>query len=263
MFVRLSLSPEVSFCGRDEDRHKVLYFEFCMIHFPFVCRSSHFISRIMSFRGTTTIFRGMLRPPMLARGASLFLADTSQPRIANSVLLAEHSCRSVRRTEFAINRDRPSLVARRFFSGCDDCTGCGPLLPADAAASAPAGVAAVPPRRNLTLLTHEHDGQKIDNSILQAMRESGVPIFSMFGPLRDAQIKRFCYMSTVNMVSGSAEKKTADTLAGCTVEEIVIKCGDCGIERRVETPRDFLDPNRNTTKKALLAICPSCVLQIR
>eukprot|EP00392_Amoebophrya_sp_AT5.2_P013781 g13913.t1 len=50
----------------------------------------------------------------------------------------------------------------------------------------------------------------------------------------------------------------ARTVSACRVEELRIRCEDCGLKKTVETPKDFFDPSKNDLGKAVLAICPAC-----
>lgn len=42
-----------------------------------------------------------------------------------------------------------------------------------------------------------------------------------------------------------------------------LSCSACGVNRNIEAPRDLLDPTKNDTGQALLAICPSCVMLLK
>ncbi len=60
-----------------------------------------------------------------------------------------------------------------------------------------------------------------------------------------------------------AHRQKQVSLSSCTVEEVKVTCQDCGSEKRVESPKDFLDPARNKTGKALLVVCPSCCILVQ
>ncbi|CAD7946519.1 unnamed protein product [Amoebophrya sp. A120] len=233
-----------------------------------------------------------------------------------------------------------NYTTKRFFSNCDDCSGCDPP---DGKTSSLLTEA----EKDQGILRHLHDPQKIPNEIIQAFSERGVPFFSMFGPLQEKHRKRLFYLSTVNLgtkfanavdssarttsgnsstsigtsggfhpggrgdgdgdasstgmkvsmtVGGGAEAEDQTQgpaahlphpgknsvqlsapdpvqapppsippkkVSSCRVEEMWIQCKDCGIQKKVETPKDFFDKSRNQLGQAVLAICPSCCVLVK
>ncbi|CAD7954922.1 unnamed protein product [Amoebophrya sp. A25] len=138
-------------------------------------------------------------------------------------------------------------------SSCDDCTGCDTDTTSSSLLS----------DSEKGIIRHEHRGAKVENLIIQSLMDGGTPFFSMFGPLKPAQKKRLCHLSTVDMTQSASGTKSTVSRSSCRVAEMIVTCADCGLSKRVETPKDFLDPERNSSGQALLAVCPSCCILVK
>lgn len=190
-----------------------------------------------------------------------------------------------------LSRRPRGAVVSRFFSGCDDCAGCdaGPLAKILKHNHKPKPVPNIVIESMLGEDSSE-DGTVTTNSASSSSSSSSnssntTPLFSMFGgKMRPIHRKRLNQLSTVfmtkqlSLTSGlsldipklkePSESKESSSqselnLSQCQVEELHIHCEDCGVARRVETPKDFLDPAKNASGQALLAICPSCVVLVK
>eukprot|EP00397_Hematodinium_sp_SG-2012_P058606 GEMP01074329.1.p1 GENE.GEMP01074329.1~~GEMP01074329.1.p1 ORF type:complete len:154 (+),score=26.55 GEMP01074329.1:172-633(+) len=101
-----------------------------------------------------------------------------------------------------------------------------------------------------TIIRHKHDGQ-FDPARIKDMHLKGVPFFTMFGGLKmnDKIRKTLCHSSAVALCANA--------------EEIQVSCADCGLKKTIETPFDLLDPARNPTGRAAVAVCPSCIIEVK
>mmetsp|Transcript_16457 Transcript_16457/g.40724 ORF Transcript_16457/g.40724 Transcript_16457/m.40724 type:complete len:238 (+) Transcript_16457:205-918(+) len=233
--------------------------------------------------------------------ASKWIRNAARPLLRVLPQPQHSTTTSSRGTNFKYAQQRPDGVKRRtllrrYFasSSCDDCTGCDATAATDGGGAATSSLLSDAEKG---IVHHTHAPSKIDNAIVQAFAEQGIPFFSMFGPMQAKHRSRLRWLSTISLgtkydrslvpfedeltgttglvaVAGVAGAggggaappsmaPRARTVSACRVEELRIRCEDCGLKKTVETPKDFFDPSKNDLGKAVLAICPACCVLVR